>query len=547
MAISPQMRQCFDAPGGYGTIGFMSPRIAPRSSAETIIESPFASAISRVILDSSPSAFVVCDSEETIVGVNPRVLPMFGIEPSVLVGASFGSFVGQAAKCAQNPHSMRARIDALRQDASRVSQQVADAHGLFRQAVRLRRPASRVVTIHTLALQAQDGRTGTLWMFGDVTPFVEADEQLRVLVNASPVPLFIAELETGEIVLCNDKLRQTLGLADGVAHNIYALLFEPDVAETVQTGLAHGRPIDAKEIAVDVAGQTRWVLVSMTVESLGGRSTVIGGLSNITLRKQAEETLQATYHELQQTQAQLVQSEKMASLGTLVAGLAHEINQPLGALQSTLETLQRALDRLINADRLEVRLRLGRALGEAASVMSQATSRISAIVERLVDFSGLDQAEFRPTNIDESLENTVALLQSMLASSDHHRNKKIEIRLRLGRVPTLTCYPARLQQALFNILLNAAEAISDQGVIDVTTMHDADEIVISISDDGCGIEQVNLARICDPGFTTKGVGVGVGLGLAISYQTIVQHSGRLEVESEPGNGSRFTLHLPFRR
>jgi PAS domain S-box-containing protein len=529
--------------------------LRPKATAETVLAPELADAIIRIIMDSSPSGFIVSNTDDTIVAANRRLLPMFGIEPAALFGKPLDRFVEQAARCAEWPDVLCARIEALRKDASQVHQQVTDAHGLYRQAVMLARPASRMVTIHALPLHSGLEKVGLLWMFGDVTPFVEADEQLRVLVDASPVPLFIAELETGELLLENDKLLRTLGISSRDGVSIYAQLFEPTLVDDVRHRLENGETIDGHEVSLtnDADGQTRWVLVSMTVDSLRGQPMVIGGLSDITLRKRAEEDLRRTYRELQQTQAQLVQSEKMASLGMLVAGVAHEINQPLGALQSTLETLERAIERLIDAEKQSSRERLGRTISAATHVMSEGRARISAIVSRLIDFAGLDQAERKPTDINARIENTVGLLRPMLGARPRKNAgcKALSIELELESLPKLMGYPARLQQALLNILLNAAEAISEtaetadkKGIIVVSTTAVDHEVVITVADNGCGIEKAHLDRVFDPGFTTKGVGVGVGLGLAIAYQAIAAHDGALEVDSEPNVGTTVTIRLP---
>jgi PAS domain S-box-containing protein len=252
--------------------------------------------------------------------------------------------------------------------------------------------------------------------------------------------------------------------------------------------------------------------------------------------------------ELRETQSQLVQSEKMASLGSLVAGIAHEINTPVGAIGSMHDTLVRAVEKLKrhldekHPGELEDDPMLARAftlIGNANEVIQNGCSRVTEIVRRLRSFARLDEAELKRVDLHEGLEDTLTLL--------HHEIKHhIKINRQYGEIPPISVYPGRLNQVFLNILNNARQAISGKGEITIKTWASKNKAHITISDTGNGIPEDQLKSIFDPGFTTKGVGVGTGLGLSICYQIIQEHKGLIEVESQEGKGTTFTIVLPMK-
>jgi signal transduction histidine kinase len=250
---------------------------------------------------------------------------------------------------------------------------------------------------------------------------------------------------------------------------------------------------------------------------------------------------------LRETQQQLVMQEKMASLGNLVAGVAHEINNPIGAVKSAADTSSRsidlvcrALDEGVDLDEIKEGKRFQTALQILKNnndVTLTASERIAGIVKSLRNFARLDEAEFQEADIHEGIDSTLTLL--------HHGIKnRIAVTKNYGEVPRIPCYPNQLNQVFMNVLSNAAHAIVDRGVVTITTKRRGDDVVIEVSDDGSGIEADNLEKIFDPGFTTKGVGVGMGLGLSITYNIVKRHNGHIAVESEPGRGTTVTITLP---
>jgi two-component system NtrC family sensor kinase len=167
-----------------------------------------------------------------------------------------------------------------------------------------------------------------------------------------------------------------------------------------------------------------------------------------------------------------------------------------------------------------------------------ACARIMSVVRSLSSLARLDEADFKIASVNDGLSAVVQLL-------DPSARRRVEVILNLGDVPPIPCYPALLNEAFMNLLNNACQSIQKSGQVGIETRKEGESVVISIRDTGSGIEREHLDKIFDPGFTTKGVGVGVGLGLAVAYSVIKEHNGSIEAESEPGQGSTFTIRLPI--
>jgi signal transduction histidine kinase len=249
----------------------------------------------------------------------------------------------------------------------------------------------------------------------------------------------------------------------------------------------------------------------------------------------------------EETRARLIQSEKMASLGLLIAGLAHEINTPLGAIRSNNDTISRSVDRIGQlatgspglgaAERGRDELRLVDIMKDLCRNTALATDRLIALVGSLKNFARLDEADLKEADIHEGIDSTLTIVQ-------HQLRNRIHVNKEYGRIPRVQCFPNRLNQVFINLLVNAAQAIPDRGVITIRTWRAGDHVKIAFSDTGVGIPPENIPRIFDPGFTTKGVGIGAGLGLSICYKIVEQHRGSIEVESS-SEGSTFTITLPL--
>jgi signal transduction histidine kinase len=265
--------------------------------------------------------------------------------------------------------------------------------------------------------------------------------------------------------------------------------------------------------------------------------------------RQYAETLRKTCQELQHSQATMVQAEKMTALAGLVAGIAHEINNPLGALQSSTDTIRRAAGKLrawIGGQTSDCQLPAGpmlEVLTDACAQAQLACARIDGVVYNLLQFAQLDRADWRSYDVREGLESALKLLEPEIAG-------KVDVQRGFGTLPEIVCRARDINQLFFHLLQNAAQAVvgtGRRGTVSIAAGEEDGHVLIEIIDNGCGIPEQDLQRIFDPGFTTKGVRVGSGLGLAICYQIVKAHNGRIMVESKPGEGSRFRVLLPVRR
>ncbi|MBZ0273232.1 PAS domain S-box protein [bacterium] len=274
----------------------------------------------------------------------------------------------------------------------------------------------------------------------------------------------------------------------------------------------------------------------------------------------ANKQLQGAYEELQATQSALFQSEKMASLGVLVAGVAHEINNPInfvyGSMSILEENIRGLLSLITSLEGMPLPDDSKKQLAELKSEMdfdyvkddlarivknvSTGAQRIKAIVQNLRTFSRVDSSENGDVDIHEGIDSTLEIL-------GHELKNRIRVEKDYGNVPKLIGNPGKINQVFMNVLHNAVQAIEGEGVISIRTFVENNMAVAIISDTGAGIAPDALGKIFDPFFTTKRVGEGTGLGLSISYSIIQDHGGRLTAESAVGEGTRFRIELPLRR
>ncbi len=256
----------------------------------------------------------------------------------------------------------------------------------------------------------------------------------------------------------------------------------------------------------------------------------------LTELQQKNDELQASYQVLATTQSQLVQTAKMASLGELVAGIAHEINNPLAFVLSHLETVQRALVGIATQTAPGTEAPALQKAESRLSEMKLGLSRIQELVLKLRVFSRLDEGERKLVSVKESIGSALTILQ-------HRLTDRIVVRSSFGELDEIECYAGLLNQALMNLLTNAIDAVGDQGTLEIATRSKDGKLVLSISDDGCGIPAAVRERVFEPFFTTKPVGKGTGLGLSITYSIVKKHGGDIELESSE-RGTTFTVTLP---
>jgi AhpD family alkylhydroperoxidase len=258
--------------------------------------------------------------------------------------------------------------------------------------------------------------------------------------------------------------------------------------------------------------------------------------------------LERLLKELQETQARLVQSEKMAALGKLVAGVVHEMNTPIAGIKSATDTSTRSITSILGA--MEATMASGeikgighlqgllKVLQDSNSVASVASERINQLVDSLKSFARLDEAAFQKACIHECLESTLSIMERDLKG-------RIRVVKEYGDIPYITCYPGELNQVFMNILTNAAQAIEGNGSITIRTFVEDGNVHVHISDTGIGISPGKIKRLFEPRFSNKGARVKAGLGLFISYSIVQKHQGHIKVESEVGKGSTFTVILPM--
>ena len=251
--------------------------------------------------------------------------------------------------------------------------------------------------------------------------------------------------------------------------------------------------------------------------------------------------LEKANRRLVETQAKLVQAAKMASLGELVAGIAHEINNPLAFILAHQGTAERLLTRIESSLRGDERaLPLLAKCRERTRSMGMGLQRIQDLVLKLRKFSRLDDGGFQTMDVPEGIETVLALLA-------HKIGDRIVVSRHYEAEPELFCSPALLNQVVMNIIGNAADAIPDQGTIRISTRSDDETYLIEIADSGPGIPPELRERIFEPFFTTKPIGSGTGLGLAIAYTVVRSHNGTIKVGDSPGGGATFTVTVPLRR
>ncbi len=303
-----------------------------------------------------------------------------------------------------------------------------------------------------------------------------------------------------------------------------------------------------------------------------GMGSVIDLLSAME-RRVAERNVELgkAYRSLKESQSQLVHSEKMASLGQMVAGVAHEINTPLGYVKNNVEMAHEihkdmvglvagfkallALFDAEDADERAVSLQLQQVEAMAAEFEENfpqedvaglygdtlyGIEQISEMVLNLKNFSRLDQAAVSNVSVNECIDSALLIAKNVV-------KHKAEVVKAYGEIPNVSCSPSQINQVFLNLLTNAAQSIDDFGTITVKTWAEGGYVHASVQDNGKGIERQHLKKIFDPFFTTKPVGKGTGLGLSITFKILQQHKGKLRVGSEPGAGTRFVISLPLQQ
>lgn len=407
------------------------------------------------------------------------------------------------------------------------------------------------------------------------------------LRDSECVYLIAASLD-GLIVACNQRLARRMECSpdDLRGRRLWALLTEDD-ARGLQERIACGKRKPDEHFLLNFVdpSQSRHTLLCKLDVQPGGfvllaedmrkqddalhdellqLNNELAVLTRENVRKKRE--LQATLERLQRTQAMLVHREKMASLGQMTAGVAHEINNPVAFVLSNHATLQRdfeALLSLINllGDSLDEIARVSPALRERILAKAEAIElsylveavprkiadnlegldRIKNIVLDLRNFCRLDEDAMKPADVSEGITSTLRFLAPMITE------RGVSIRTAFAEMPALICSPGQLNQAFSNIIANAVQASSPGQEIRISTTLEGDKCVIAVEDQGAGIPEENIAKVFDPFFTTKPVGEGTGLGLHVVHQIVTAHGGETKISSEIGKGTHVRVELPLRR
>jgi len=406
------------------------------------------------------------------------------------------------------------------------------------------------------------------------------------LVESLPAAIFRKDTD-GRFTFANQKFCAALGVQQTGQLNgkddlnffpePMARKFQADDRQVVETA----RAFEAVEEFITAQGQTIHVQVIKTpLYDTHRRVIGVQGIFwDVTERKRAEETLilqnvrlqemavsqREAHAAVMQAQSQLVQAEKLASLGLIVAGVAHEINNPVSFVTNNVAVLGRDVgelrdlialyaeaDDLIARDRPELservrefsdRVDMEYTLSNIENLIGRSRDglkRIQQIVSHLSLFAHVDDGDVNEADLNEGIESTAAILVG------HARKKSIALKMDLATVPPVSCNAAKINQVVMNLLTNAIDASTEGGAVTVRTRPDAGGVRIEVQDTGYGIEPAVRDKIFDPFFTTKPVGQGTGLGLSISYGIVKDHGGTIEVDSAPGRGACFVVRLPLR-
>ncbi|HYY58141.1 MAG TPA: ATP-binding protein [Pyrinomonadaceae bacterium] len=300
-------------------------------------------------------------------------------------------------------------------------------------------------------------------------------------------------------------------------------------------------------------------VLELTVERALERRALLRAArrSKLDLERRNEE-LRESKEKLERVQAQIVHAEKMASLGQLAAGVAHELNNPAGFIFGNMEILKECaagLERLLRfyetaslpaeeaaqVGLIKDEIDYANTLDDLCSIISDChdgAERIRDVVQNLRTFSRLDEADFKKVDIHEGLDATIRLL------SRYYTSGQVALHRDYGELPLVDCYAGQLNQVWMNLLANAAQAVSG-GEVRVATRREGQAVAVRVSDTGHGIAPEHLKKIFDPFFTTKPVGEGTGLGLSVTYSIVERHGGTIEVESREGSSTTFTVKIPI--
>ena len=416
----------------------------------------------------------------------------------------------------------------------------------------------------------------------------DSEEKFRAMSASAQDAIMMIDND-GNIAFWNHAAEKIFGytVQEALNKNLHLLLAPERYHETSHAGFSNfqrsgkgsvlGKTLEL--VALHKSGKEFPIELSLSPVKIAGHWQAIGIMRDISQRKQIEVQLATQYEhvaginaqlleanqQLEQAQNQLLQSEKMAAIGVLAAGVAHEINNPVGYVNSNLGTLEKyladifvvldkyeAVETLLAADnpllqdvrQFKAETDLGYIRGDIKSLMAeshQGLERVKKIVLDLKEFSHADsEDQWGWADVHHGLDSTLNVVWNEL-------KYKCEVAKEYAPLPQIYCLPSQLNQVFMNLLVNAAQAIEARGKITLRTGQEGERIWVEVSDTGKGIPPENMPRLFDPFFTTKPVGKGTGLGLSVSYRIVEKHHGKIEVRSELGKGTTFRVWLPVQQ
>lgn len=410
---------------------------------------------------------------------------------------------------------------------------------------------------------------------------LQSNEQLKLALAGANLGLWNWDLSSGKVTYSQEwtgMLGYDAGELDS-SINAWEALVHPDdmpmVQIILQQHISGNSPMyETEHRCRTKSGEWRWILdrgrvIEWTADGIPARAA--GTHLDITDRKIAEEKLQNLNEELEQRiqdevlknrekDCLLLQQDKMASIGLLAAGVAHEINNPMGFIMSNLRTLKGYAEHLaqftallqtliskncsdeekIMVDEVIQKLDITYILEDISTLIaesSEGAERVKQIILDLKDFAHVDEKGVHAADLNKCVESTLNMVRNEI-------KYVADIELHLGELPEIFCSANQINQVIANLLVNAGHAIEKHGTITVSTRQDGEQVILTVSDTGKGMTEEIRKRIFEPFFSTKEVGKGTGLGLTISYDIIKKHGGEISVESEPGVGTIFTVKLP---
>lgn len=395
--------------------------------------------------------------------------------------------------------------------------------------------------------------------------------RLQYLIDNTPAIIYSA-VSSGDFKLTfvSKNAVTVLGYQPGemlADPNFWFDHIHPDDAPTIFSSLAQLFVEGEREYEYRfrcASGQYLWMHDHLRLirDERGAPVEVIGSLTDITAHRQMEEEQEQLIQRLREAHDQLLQSEKMASIGQLAAGIAHEINNPIGFVNSNMGAMEKYVATLLmvidsykrailevapgspligRINAIDKNADLGFLKEDIADLLRESTDglqRVKDIVQALKDFSHVGESDWNFADLHAGLDSTLNIISNEI-------KYKATVEKHYGTLPEVKCLASQLNQVFMNLLVNAAHAIEERGVITISTGVDGDWVWVAIKDTGTGIKPENINRIFEPFFTTKPVGSGTGLGLSLSYSIVNKHGGRIEVDSTPGAGTTFTVRLPI--